>query len=309
MEIKTLDLLQQADDRSLAFTPMGLGHMPAADAAEYQQSVVARIELADTIAAGTRQSFDRLRTVYAYGVLCYEAYTLVYDQALLTAEQALRDRFISQYQPAVTFADKHGNHKTVTATSYSKVIEFLKANRGFHFLVVGDGGPVLEFRGGMLKDLTIWARRLGLLCGQRNRHHEWIHAQLRNYAAHPSDHLTSPVEAARELHAVAELINQLWGRRTVGGKYYPAPKRRDILALGWGDGLAIQVVTEVDALRNGANLHHDWNYVIVRAVADDPDLIEFHSQYELTAYPTELLWGPGTAAAGEPSWSLVHCAS
>ncbi|MEU4295388.1 hypothetical protein AB0E63_44815 [Kribbella sp. NPDC026596] len=70
MKIQTLEELQRADDHSLSFTPRGLGRMCEADAAEYQQQLVAGIELSDDVAAATRVAFDRLRTVFAHGVLC-----------------------------------------------------------------------------------------------------------------------------------------------------------------------------------------------------------------------------------------------
>lgn len=43
---------------------------------------------------GTRQSFEQLRTIFCYGLLRYDTYTLVNDHALLVFELALRDRFI-----------------------------------------------------------------------------------------------------------------------------------------------------------------------------------------------------------------------
>ena len=46
MEIKTLEQLQAVDERTLHFTPWGLGRMPAEDSAEFQQRVIARLELA-----------------------------------------------------------------------------------------------------------------------------------------------------------------------------------------------------------------------------------------------------------------------
>lgn len=298
VQIKTLEQLQEADTTTLGFTPAGLGHMTPDDAAEYQQSVVAGIELAGNVASGTRAAFERLRTVFSYGVLCYEIYTLVYDQALLIAEQALRDRFLDHHRPVITFADKDGDHKTLTVADggYERVIKFLKANRSYRYLDLADGQPALQFSGGMLSDLTRWARRLGLLCGQRNRRQEPLHAKLRNTVAHPSAHLASPVEAAAEIRAVAEVINQLWGRRTDGGKYYPAPKRRAVIAAGWGDSQAMQFADPTQ-LHSTDDLHDDWQYVIIRAVADDPELRHFHSRFETTAYPAQLLWGPGEAAA------------
>ncbi len=62
------------------------------DSAEFQQQVVARHELIPAVADGTRQTFEQLKTIYAYGVLCYDIFTVVHDHALLVFEQALRDR-------------------------------------------------------------------------------------------------------------------------------------------------------------------------------------------------------------------------
>jgi hypothetical protein len=291
MKIQTLEELQRADDRSLSFTPMGLGHMPAADAADFQQRVVAKIDLSVDVAAATKGAFDRLRTVFAHGVLCYEAYTLVHDHALLIVEQALRDRFMQHYSNAVTFIDKRGATIRVEADNYETVFQ---AGRGKR-LVVGDSGPHMPFKG-MLPDLSTWARRLGYFRGQRNRHQEGHHGKLRNLVAHASPHLTSPVEAAEELRAAAEVINQLWGHPTSSGRYYPGRRPRQILALGWSESGGIQLV-DAHLIGTEPDVHTDWLYIIVKAVADDPYLFEFHSRYEMTAYPTEWIWGPGTVEA------------
>lgn len=89
--------LRQADELTLRFTPMGFGmsvKLRPEDATEYQQQVIAAADLAPGVAEGTRQSFERLRTVFAYGVLCYDVFAVVHDHALLVLEQALRDRFV-----------------------------------------------------------------------------------------------------------------------------------------------------------------------------------------------------------------------
>ncbi|MEU2357690.1 hypothetical protein ABZ599_32745 [Streptomyces misionensis] len=55
MDIKTLEELQAADERTLAFTPLGLGgRMSPEDSADFQQRVIARLELAEDVAAWTR---------------------------------------------------------------------------------------------------------------------------------------------------------------------------------------------------------------------------------------------------------------
>jgi hypothetical protein len=97
MIVKTLAELQEADEGTLRFTPMGLGlsvKMRPEDSTEFQQEVVAQLDLDPPVAGGTRQSFEHLRTVFAYGVFCYEVFALVQDHALLVIEQALRDRFV-----------------------------------------------------------------------------------------------------------------------------------------------------------------------------------------------------------------------
>jgi hypothetical protein len=91
----------------------------------------------------------------------------------------------------------------------------------------------------MLDSLLRWARREGLLRGQRNRAREVLFKRFRNYVAHPAGYqLVTPVDAARALRDLAEIINHLWGASTAGGRLYPAPIRRAILAIGWStDGL------------------------------------------------------------------------
>ncbi len=116
--IKSLDELRAVDERTLHFAPHGLGiglEMCEADAAQFQMD---RLELAPAVAEGTRMSFDRLRTIFAYGVLCYDIFTLVNDCALLLLEQSLRDRFLDYHQGTVRFVDRRsmdGIEHVVTA--------------------------------------------------------------------------------------------------------------------------------------------------------------------------------------------------
>ncbi|WP_194920883.1 hypothetical protein [Catenulispora rubra] len=76
MNIKTWDELREPDDRTLHFTSWGLGaKMKPENAARYQQEVVGSLELDPAVADGTRRSFDRLRMVFGYGVMCYDLFT------------------------------------------------------------------------------------------------------------------------------------------------------------------------------------------------------------------------------------------
>jgi hypothetical protein len=191
--IKTLAELQEADERTLVFSPSGLGgRMRPEDAAEYQQQVIARHEISEAVAEGTRQAFEQLREICAYGVLCYPIYTIIADQGLLVFEQALRDRSIEFHKGTVTFIHSStGQDQEVKAEKYEDVSAFLRSMDGKKALLrVGDGPETMRFNG-MLTGLLAWARRLGMLRGQRNRFVEQAIRRLRNYAAHPSGyHLT-----------------------------------------------------------------------------------------------------------------------
>lgn len=301
MVIKTLDELREADGRTLPFGSFGLGgRLRPEDAAELQQRTIAGIELAPEVADGTRQTFERLRTVYAYGVLCYDLYTMVGDQALLVIEQALRDRFLEFHSGTITFVDRAGTEYTTRVTSYEDVYKAAKrATRGSaaqrRLLRVGSGK--VEFNG-MLDGLRRWARAAGLLRGQRSRGIEGALAKLRNFVAHPIGYqLDTPVDAARMLHDLAEIINQLWGRATPGGRLYAAPVPRDVTAIGWSSSGRISIGHAQNLLVDAGD--DDREYVLVRAVfypgeREDPHLMEYDARYETTAYPTQLLWGPGS---------------
>src|ERR1022692_307830 len=97
MEIKSLEELREADERTQRFAPLGLatGRMlRPEDAAVFQQEVISHADLVPAVAESTRGTFERLRSLYAYGVLSYEVFTAVDDLAQLVLEQALRERFV-----------------------------------------------------------------------------------------------------------------------------------------------------------------------------------------------------------------------
>lgn len=305
MIIKTLAELQEADERTLVFSPYGLGgRMRPEDAAEYQQQVIARHELSEAVAEGTRQTFEQLREICAYGVLSYPIYTITADQGLLVFEQALRDRFIEFHKGTVTFIHgSTGQDRDVKAEKYEDVSAFLRSKDGEKCLLrVGDGPERMRFNG-MLTGLLAWARRLGMLRGQRNRFVEQAIRRLRNYAAHPSGyHLTGPVEAARTISDLAEIINHLWGSLTPGGRLYPAPAEREIVAVAWNEAsgtvacarVAAELAAARDQVSPGGPDIGDWACVLVRGVPWDRDLCQFDSRYEASRLPAELLWGPGS---------------
>jgi hypothetical protein len=312
--METLAELRRVDDRVLRFTPMGLasrGGLRPEAAAEYLQQIVAQFNLSDAVATGTRSSFEDLRTVFVHGLFCYEIFTLVNDRALLVFEQALRDRFIEYHRGTVTFVDSRtGAHHEVPATSYAQVSEALRNHRSWQ-LLLPDGRPIAF--NAMLSGLRTWARELGMLRGQRNRRIEDAITGLRNLVAHPGGyHLTTPVDAARTLSNLAEIINHLWGATTRGGRLYSAPVRREVVVLTWdAAGQQMQIAPAQQLTEAADPADRSSLCVILRAVfrADrhvtDPGLYEYDARHEVTQYPTDLLWGPGSTAEAA-AWFAQH---
>src|SRR5207248_1845696 len=96
-----------------------------------------------------------------------------------------------------------------------------------------------------LDSLLRWAREEELLRGQRNRALDRPLRDMRDYVAHGAgDHLLMPGDSAQAISDVAEIINQLWGVATPGGRLYPAPIHREVQLIGWsarGNVMAGQV--------------------------------------------------------------------
>jgi hypothetical protein len=315
LEIKSLDELRAVDERALAFSPFGLGgKMAAEDAARFQQEAVCRPELAPDVPQRVRDCVDRLRTTHAYGVLWYGFFTIAYDQAQLDLEFALRERFMEFQGGTAQFRDRHGNLHDIATTPFTALQAEARRHEDDEWkLVVRRTGGAVRFDG-MLDSLLRWTREEGLLRGQRNRTLDPVFRSMRDHVAHGAgDHLLMPVNSARAIRDVAEIVNQLWGAATPGGRLYPAPVQREIQAIGWsprGDVMVgpvgsppdEQVMTppppagQAPASAPGNAPADDWTWVLVRAVPHDEGLMWFDSLFEVTEYPCDLLWGPGTAS-------------
>jgi hypothetical protein len=286
--IKTLTELAEPDEASLAIRPIDIDPAAVAErVAEYRQRLVADFELIDGVPESTRNSYDRARTIYSYGVFCYDLYTAAGNQARLVLEQALRERFLPFYGGTVTFIDGKGGEHEVTARRFGDLFD-----RGNPLVKSGwrlklrSGRKPIPFNG-MLASLLRWAREERLLGGQRDRWQDKFRVMFRNYTAHSEYHREMPDDAAAEIFHLSELINQIWG--APGG----TPVRREAVAVAWIDtaimyGLAAGFHVE-------DRMPPDATCVIVRADPLDRTLgSSFDTMYEMTARPFDYLWGPGT---------------
>ncbi len=301
MKIVPLAQLQAPDEGVRRFSPLGLsmaGMLTAEAAAEHQQHTITSAELVEAVPGETRASFERLRTLHSHGILCYDAFTAVVDLAPLVADLALRERFLAFYANEVPVIDRDGSEQLVRTNAVGQLVETLKQEN----LRLGDWPPSEQFQGGF-GQLLRWARRHDLLSGQRARQSEQWLQRARNRIAHPDGHhVLTPVTSAREIHDLAEIINRLWGSRTAGGRLYPAPIQREVLALGVEEDGAGSICL-AQALGDYGSLLHA-TVLLVRGVPGD-DLFEFDVRYENTRFPAQLLWGPGSYPDAL-SWLAQH---
>jgi hypothetical protein len=146
---------------------------------------------------------------------------------------------------------------------------------------------------GMFDSLLNWARAERLLVGQHNRQLDRVLNNFRNYAAHPRFTSTvMPVDSARSILDLAEIINQLWDNPTPGGRLYPAPLVRPVMVVGWTIN---REWTQFELFKLPYARLTETSFIALRAVPND-ELTSYNSVFETTRYPAELLWGPGTEA-------------
>lgn len=317
VDVRKLSDLVAADERTLRFTPLGLslaGTLDPEDAAELQQQVVASADLIEAVPDGLRASFDRLRTCHSYGVLWYEAFTVASELSSLVLEQALRERFVTFYDSSIPLETKNGEASEMPVEDFAQIIASFgrggtKAKAGWKLRTRTPGAlvPVPVALGSLVR----WARAEGLLRGQRNKRFEPLLVEMRNRVAHGTGfRVAPPTESARCICDLAEIINRLWGSATPGGRLYPAPLAREVVALGWThgrDGVRLAQMRP-DQIPQHRGDDEGWSYLLVLAVPTD-ELFDFDARYEMTRFPCELLWGPGSGGDALTWWQNADIAT
>jgi hypothetical protein len=312
VKIRTFTELTTPDDRSLRFTPLGFStatKLTPESAAEYQQRSIASGELDPVVGDSTRHSFERLRLLHAYGILCYDLFTVVDDLSWVVLEQALRERFIAFYEGRLPLIHSDGHQTDLEAANFETLSDTIRRGssgrvRSRPRLASPSGSMPVPLT---LRPLLRWARGAGLLHGQRNRRMEQeLFHRMRNRFAHGGEfRIGMPPDSARRICDLAEILNRLWGRLTPGGRLYPSPLQRRVLVIGWSSGWEDQQVGSTMALIGVDQLHSheadDWTYIVLRGVFEDQRLFDFDARYERTTYPAELLHGPDTRS-GTVAW-------
>lgn len=300
-----LEELRRVDERTLRFSPWGLGgRLEPASSARFLAESLTYATLVDAVPEDVRLNFERARKLFLYGLLDYDLFSAAYDLGHLAMEGALRHRFVTYYETRVPIW-RDGVADVLAAGSFDEYREAIAAARKQAQKLRlreerAEGLP----RG--YTDLFAWARRRGLLVGQRNVGVFGSLVRLRDYVAHPERHrIDMPPEVIGLLQDVAEIINRLWGHETEGGRLFPAPINRRPRAAALSPDRQAAVTFGSLPLVPLERDKRDWTYALFLA-ADGEELIEFDWEtpghqcflhlpgFQMTQYPATLLWGPGS---------------
>ena len=297
--------LRDVDPLTLRFSPFGLGGSLAPEqSARFLAESVESIALSEDVPEDVRSNVARVRKLHLYGLLDYDFFTVAIDQAHLVLEGALRNRFVSFYGGRVPVV-RDGVKGELTVRFFAEVF---KERRRAHKKKVelslddGSGEPVP----GSYSDLFAWARRAGLLPGQRNAGVFRALVALRNHSAHPEGlTVEMPPESVRTLRDVTEIVNKLWGHDSVGGRLYPPPVRREarVAALA-PDGERAVTYSSLERVRIADE--RDWTFAVFLASPDE-ELVDFRlggAGYQFVHEPgVEKTHFPVTQLLGPSSWT------
>jgi hypothetical protein len=300
-----LEELRRVDERTLRFSPWGLGgRLEPASSARFLGESLTYATLVDAVPEDVRLNFERARKLFLYGLLDYDLFSAAYDLGHLALEGALRHRFVTYYEGSIPIW-RDGVADVLPAASFDGYREAVAAARkeGQRLRLREEHAEGLP-RG--YTDLFAWARRRGLLVGQRNVGIFGSLVRLRGYVAHPERHrIDMPPEVIGLLQDVAEIINRLWGHETEGGRLFPTPISRRPRAAALSPDRQAAVTFGSLPLVPLERDKRDWTYALFLA-ADGEELIEFdwenpgHQRFlytpgfQMTQYPADLLWGPGS---------------
>jgi hypothetical protein len=307
----TWDDLREPEEITQRFTPLGFAtssKLKPEASVRFLQRMIAKATLIADVPEDLHKYLTRLRRLHIYGLLEYEFFTAANDLVYLFLEAAFRVRFITYYSRKVPVL-RNGHAEVLEANSFDDVLKALRREqrkKEQYILLSKDGVRQYPIPAGF-PGLLRWARDERLLIGQRTAILDDVIVRIRNRVAHPEQYsLQMPVDSARSLCDAAEIVNKLWDYDTPGGRLFPAPLQRWLRVVAvTPDGTGSIEFLTPDQVRGAEPEHRGWTYVFFSAVEQE-ELVGLpldHSPglafvprpgFEMTAYPCDWLWGPGT---------------
>jgi hypothetical protein len=295
--------LREADETTLRFNSWGFGgRLEPEESATYLTDLLSHATLAHVVPEDVRLSYDRVRNVFMHGLLDYDLFSAAYSLGHMVLEGALRARFISYYPNGLPIR-RNGVSDLLTVRGFAEYYDWLVSQKRRDKLQLDTEPPEPLPRG--YSALYEWARRRELLVGQRNVGVFGSIVTARNHLAHPEGHAVDmPPGVFRFLRDLSEIVNRLWGVDTQGGRLFPGPVSRWARAAAVApDGDASLTFGSLPQVRDESH-HQGWNYCVYLAAREE-ELVTIGGPhrsgagfahlpgFQTTAYPMELLWGPG----------------
>ena len=296
-----LAALREVDHGSLYFTPGGLaGPLAPEHSAHIFATWMGHVTLVDEVPDDIRRNFDRVRKLFLYGLLERDLFAVAGHEAHLVLEGALRHRFVSLYMGQIPIW-RDGVADILAASSFHDYYARRPNLRRCQLRTNEGGKEQLPFS---YPSLYSWARRRGLLGGQRNVGVFASLVNLRNHVAHPESYSDDlPPWVVRLLVDVAEIINKLWGRDTDGGRLFPGPVQRRLRCAALSpDRTAAVTFGSLNGVQTEERTR-DWTFALFLA-AEREELVDFDWEasgqqrfkhapgFQMTDYPTDQIIAP-----------------
>jgi hypothetical protein len=256
-------------------------------------------DLHPSVPDSVRKYCDRITTLFAYGFFQYQFFTVAGQLAEMAYELPLGERFVEFCGGTVELRRyRPQDFAAVTVRNLGELTSLLHPRYGAYPHSLGwrvvdpSTRKVMPNWYTSAKERFRWAQRESLLPGQKPRViFEEGTVSLRNSAAHPAGHwFGMPNDAAVAIADLAETINKLWGHDTPGGRLYPGPLERELMAPARGPDETI-IFYRAQDIEEVPEDRQSWTFELILAASHEP-IHEFDRAFEMTAYPAERIAGP-----------------
>lgn len=318
MEMKSFEQLTSRDERVGRFGPLGFSTSwvlrPEASL-RFVQEIIADYDLSPAVPDTVREYFELSRKLHTYGYFAYELFTEASFRAYFAVELALKVRFLEAYQSRPPLVDRATG--TVVAPEVSNYAHFVdaidrtgpypylgpKAKKGW-FL---QGYPSFN---GSLNSLMEWVVHAGVLRGRRIEGTLEAIRYLRNFAAHPTGTtVIMPPDSAGAIKSASNIINRLWGLEPDDAVVAAGPPKIHLFGLWRSPDGSSRMVYPIEDLQQAPPDRRAGYWILLEAADQDAhNLLCWSPDYELTLYPTAVVWEGDSWEGAVAAWGVFRVA-
>lgn len=302
MEIQSLEELIRQNERVRHFGPLGFSVnwiLKPEASLQWLQTMIATYDLGPDVPETVRAYFELSRKLHTYGYFVYEFFTEASFRAYFAVELALKVRFLQEYNSQIPLTNRTtGAIDTLTVANYDQFEQdFGKEpfRRYRHFGMESKKGWDLKGHpdfDGSLNSLMKWVVQVGALRGRHVEGTLEAIRNLRNVAAHPTGTtIVMPPDSAGAIKSAFNIINQLWGYPPHDRVTANQPPTMALFGLWKSPDGSSRMVTPATSLRDTTEDRRAGHWILLQAAEQDAhNLLYWHPDYELTLYPTLVIW-------------------